>query len=146
MELTTIDACQIAGIPRQRFNEYVAAGDYPCAPATVMGKARRFTVNDTVCLYLFAREIEGRTKAIIAVMIAGAVHRALNDNPNAAACTLAKLSDGRPIALVPADTSISDQFDGAWIVSLTTINLAAVRKVVEAQATEDTEAGEFVAE
>jgi hypothetical protein len=52
-------ACRVAGFEQgetnpDRFNEYVAAGFYECAPPTTPGRARLFTEEDTVALYFFS--------------------------------------------------------------------------------------------
>lgn len=51
-------ACRVAGFPGEagsdRFNEYVSAGHFECAPATVPGRARLFTEDDAVALYYFS--------------------------------------------------------------------------------------------
>lgn len=146
MELTTVDACRIAGIARQRFNEFVASGDYPCAPPTIAGKARSFSLADVVALYVFARELEARTKPINAGVIASFVHAAMIADEQAPTCSYGKLSNGRPFVGVPVGVKLTDKIDGAWILSLTTINLAAVSTVVRAMASNDDETGELVEE
>ena len=57
-KLTTAVACRVAGINRDRFNEYVAAGQYPCAPRTIPGRARLFDPDDMLTLFLFKRLID----------------------------------------------------------------------------------------
>jgi hypothetical protein len=51
-------AARIAGIDRQRFNEAVAAGFYPCAPATLKGASRLFDEDDLIGLFIFGRLTE----------------------------------------------------------------------------------------
>ena len=48
-------ACRIADIDPQRFNEDVAAGDYPCAPSTRSGVSRVFDETDIVGLFIYSR-------------------------------------------------------------------------------------------
>ena len=48
-------AAEIANIDRQRFNEAVAEGFYPCAPSTVPGRARSFGINDLLALKLYGQ-------------------------------------------------------------------------------------------
>lgn len=57
-KLTTAKACEVAGLHRDRFNEYVAAGLYNCAPKTVPGRARLFDPDDMLTLFLFKRFID----------------------------------------------------------------------------------------
>lgn len=45
-------ACEVAFVNKQRFNEAVARGDYPCAPQ-VEGRARVFTARDVFGLWLY---------------------------------------------------------------------------------------------
>ena len=47
-------ACRIAGIDHQRFNEDVAAGEYPHAPVTTAGISRVFDEADIAGLYVYA--------------------------------------------------------------------------------------------
>src|SRR5688500_12546877 len=51
-------ACRIAGIDRDRFNEAVHAGNYPCAPGTARGATRVFSLDDLVSLYVYVRLLE----------------------------------------------------------------------------------------
>lgn len=48
-------ACEFARIDRQQFNEAVASGLYRCAPLTVRGSTRIFSVDDTIALFIFGR-------------------------------------------------------------------------------------------
>lgn len=45
-------ACEVAFVNKQRFNEAVARGDYPCAPR-VEGRTRPFAARDVVGLWLY---------------------------------------------------------------------------------------------
>ena len=54
-KLTTVAACEVAGIDRDRFNEHVAAGNFHCAPKTTAGKARAFDPDDMLALVMFRR-------------------------------------------------------------------------------------------
>jgi hypothetical protein len=54
----TQSACRIAGIDRDRFNEAVAAGNYPCAPKVARGATRVFDEIDLVALFNYGRLIE----------------------------------------------------------------------------------------
>lgn len=50
--MTSTYASEVAFINKQRFNEAVARGDYPCAPK-VEGRARSFTALDVMGLWLY---------------------------------------------------------------------------------------------
>ena len=52
-------ACRIAGIDHQRFNEDVAAGEYPHAPVTTAGVSRVFDEADIAGLYVYAHLTRG---------------------------------------------------------------------------------------
>ena len=51
-------ACRIVNLDRVKFNDAVATGTYPCAPATRSGAARIFTEEDLLPLFFFARLTE----------------------------------------------------------------------------------------
>lgn len=51
-------AMRITRMDRQKFNEAVADGFYPCAPSAVRGSARLFDEDDLVALFYFARLTE----------------------------------------------------------------------------------------
>lgn len=51
-------AVEIAKVDRDRFNEAVAAGHYPCAPRTLRGTTRLFEVEDVVALWVYGRLID----------------------------------------------------------------------------------------
>ncbi len=57
-KLGSASACRIAGIDKQRFNEIVAAGTYPCAPEVKKGASRRFGEDDLVALFIFVRLVD----------------------------------------------------------------------------------------
>jgi len=51
-------ACRIVNLDRVKFNDAVANGVYPCAPATRSGSARVFTEEELLPLFFFARLTE----------------------------------------------------------------------------------------
>ena len=51
---TTVAACRIAGFDRQRLNDDIASGIYPCAPHGRAGVARTFDHDDLVGLHIYA--------------------------------------------------------------------------------------------
>lgn len=51
----TLVACRWIGVPRERFNEAVAAKLYPCAPATGAGQARILEYADLIGMDAFFR-------------------------------------------------------------------------------------------
>lgn len=54
----TKQACRIADIHRDRFNEAVAAGNYPCAPKVLRGSTRVFDEDDLIVLFFYGRMLE----------------------------------------------------------------------------------------
>jgi hypothetical protein len=48
-------ACRLASVDKNRFNEAVARGDYPCAPQTEPGMTREFTIADTIALFCWGQ-------------------------------------------------------------------------------------------
>lgn len=59
LKFRTKAACRIAGIDPQRFNEDVAAGEYPHAPATTAGVSRVFDEADIAGLFVYAHLTRG---------------------------------------------------------------------------------------
>ncbi len=87
--LTTVTACRVANIDRQRFNEYVASGDYPCAPDTVSGRSRLFDESNMVALFAFGRLIEAGMKPFFAGMLACKILANVKAQPNEDVITFA---------------------------------------------------------
>ncbi|AWM88626.1 hypothetical protein [Microvirga sp. 17 mud 1-3] len=58
LKARTALATDLAFVNRQRFNEAVAEGFYPCAPKTVRGSTRLFDVNDIVTLRIYGRLLD----------------------------------------------------------------------------------------
>lgn len=50
---STVRAAEIVRMDRQRLNEDIASGIYPCAPATRAGKGRVWDENDLIALRLY---------------------------------------------------------------------------------------------
>ena len=83
VSLTTVAACQVAGINRDRFNEFVAIGDYRGAPPTVAGRARVFSADDILGLVIFRDLMAGGMTAWAAGRISYAVVEVAKENPSA---------------------------------------------------------------
>ena len=130
--LTTKPACRVAGIDRDRFNEFVAAGDYDCAPATIPGRARLFDANALLSLVLFRQLMERGFPAKLAGHIACTVGRAAAENPEADEIVYYQLQVGTAIALrVDSTLNISDQVSGLGIAWRMGHNVAWLRRIVE---------------
>ncbi|CAN0602775.1 unnamed protein product, partial [Ectocarpus sp. 12 AP-2014] len=76
-------ACLVAGIEKQRFNEAVAHGRYPCAPEVPKGGIRTFREDDVVALYIYARLVDQRYPPSLAGQIACAARTKLDEFPDA---------------------------------------------------------------
>lgn len=63
-------AMEIAGLNPLRFNEYVAAGSYRCAPRTDPGKPRRFREPDLIGLWWFNKMLTEGVSAVRAGEVA----------------------------------------------------------------------------
>jgi len=81
IKLTAKAACRVAGIDRDRFNEHVASGAYPCAPNTVPGRSRLFDPDDMLALRLFQDLLDDGYNAKRAGAIACTVGNAARRNP-----------------------------------------------------------------
>lgn len=84
-KLTTVVACRVAGIDRDRFNEHVAAGRFPCAPDTSKGRVRLFDPNDMIALSLFSELLKDEMPAHVAGHMACEVAAAARQYPEARA-------------------------------------------------------------
>ena len=71
-------ACKIVQLDRLKFNDAVASGIYPCAPATMPGSARIFDEESLLPLYFFARLTEFGLTAAAAGRIACEMAAAAN--------------------------------------------------------------------
>lgn len=76
-------ACRAARIDKQRFNEAVAAGRYPCAPPVKKGGTRSFTEDDVIALFVYARLVEQDMGTRVAGEIACSLREKLNQEPTA---------------------------------------------------------------
>jgi hypothetical protein len=83
MNVTTSWAVSMARVSRVKFNEAVADGYYPCAPATEEGIAREFEDLDLVVLSIFGRLIELGIPGRRAANLACEAKAILDAHPNA---------------------------------------------------------------
>lgn len=136
-KLTIKAACRVARIDRDRFNEHVAAGRFPCAPETVPGRARLFDPDDMIALWLFRELMEDGFDASRAGAIACAVANAARQNPTARA--IAFVQDyftppgGRayPSDQVPAAAEWDKvTFGGTDIRKVTTFRIGKLREMI----------------
>ena len=135
-KLTTMAACRVARIDRDRFNEHVAAGRFTCAPATVAGRARLFDPDDMIALWQFRELMEDGFDAVRAGRIACTVAGAARDNPDAEAVTYVyDYFDGHGTAFaadaVPDASEWNNVlFSGTDIRKTMTFNIGKLRKMI----------------
>ena len=110
-------ACRIAGIDPQRFNEDVAAGEYPCAPMTTAGKSRVFDEADIAGLFVYVHLTRGhepyRYGKKLAAKYACGVIRALREGTRTdrGRVDFPFVSDDDHIV---ADSAAPPQFETLW--------------------------------
>ncbi|HYD32099.1 MAG TPA: hypothetical protein VEB64_14760 [Azospirillaceae bacterium] len=136
-KLTTMAACRVARIDRDRFNEHVAAGRFPCAPNTVPGRARLFDPDDMIALWLFRELMDDGFEAAKAGVIACAVANAAKQHPEARAISYVEdyfvPPTGRayPSDQVPAASEWDRVlFSGTDIRKVTTFRVGKLRELI----------------
>lgn len=135
-KLTTTAACRIARIDRDRFNEHVAAGRFPCAPATVPGRARLFDPDAMIALWLFRELMDDGFNAEHAGRIACAVAEAARHNPQARAISYVQDYFGSRGYALPADEVPahsewdSTPINGTDIRKVTTFRIGKLRDMI----------------
>ena len=138
-KLTVKAACKVAGIDRDRFNEHVAAGRFPCAPATVPGRTRLFDPDDMIALRLFRELMDDGFGAERAGRIACEVARAAKKNPTATAIAYVEdyfvppSGNAFPADEVPPASEWARViFSGTDIRKVTTFNIGKMREMIAA--------------
>jgi len=91
----TTTACEIARIDRDRFNEAVARGTYPCAPEVVAGASRIFDFNDLAALVYYGQLLTLEYPPRMAGALACAVLKAQRQNPDAPFVYIRQMPDGK---------------------------------------------------
>jgi hypothetical protein len=135
-KLTTIAACRVAQINRDRFNEHVASGAFPCAPDTVPGRARLFDPDAMIGLYLFRELMDDGFNADRAGKIACAVAGAAKNNPKARSISYVQSyfgsgGDAFPSEQVPAAEDWDGVlFSGTDIRKVTTFRIGKLREMI----------------
>lgn len=94
-------AAEIANIDRQRFNEAVAEGFYPCAPKTVAGRARTFGLDDLLALKLYGEMLREGVTPRHAGSTACEFLAFLRCNPGADKALHVRSQMGSPVWLLP---------------------------------------------
>lgn len=134
--LSTKYACRIARLDRQRFNEFVAAGHFPCAPETIPGRARYFDPDDMVTLWLFRELMEDGYNPAMAGHIACVVGHAARQNPTARAISFVRNYFGwGGTAMASEAIPSASEWDnailgGTDIRSVTTFRIGKLREMI----------------
>lgn len=134
--LTTKAACRVARIEPQKLNESISRGDYPCAPATVAGRARSFDPDDMIGLWYFREFLDDGYSAKRAGALACTIMEAAKAYPEARTLTLVlDYFYGRanvfPTDQVPtADTWDEVTFSGSDIRETRTYRIGKTRDMI----------------
>lgn len=135
-KLTTIAACRVAGLNRDRFNEHVAAGHFGCAPQTVAGRARLFDPDDMIALVLFRELMEDGLDARAAGRIACEVAASAKEKPHAKNISYIEPSFGGRGSACPTEELASPSewsgmvYSGREIRKVTTFRVDRLRRLI----------------
>ncbi|WP_343343383.1 MerR family transcriptional regulator [Sphingomicrobium sp. XHP0239] len=141
--VSTAIACRIVGLNRDRLNEYIAAGQYACAPATVPGRARLFDPDDLLTLMLFKRLMGDGYTVEGAGRIACAIGNLAKVHPDARAISYVESYIGSGHAMLSHDVPAADEWDdvllsGTDIRKVTTFRIGKERDMVAHYIDEET--------
>lgn len=148
LKLTTKRACRAIGMNRDRFNEHVAAGNFPCAPDTIAGRARYFDQHDMLALALFKMNLDDGYPADRAGHVACAVAKLAAASPNEDVIAYVQNFVGMKRAILASEmTAVEHWQDKIWSGStlrkVELFNVAEQRKrVLEAMVEEANMIGE----
>lgn len=132
IRVRTGTAVKIAGIDRDRFNEAVSAGRYPCAPKTQAGSARVFDTDDMVALVIYGHALKMGFDLTTAGETACLVRNALGQNPNMNVASYRGFGDGQRVVSVPIDQPVFTHLDGiGYAVSAQVWQIATIRTYIE---------------
>jgi hypothetical protein len=139
--LTTVAACRVAGLHRDRFNEHVAAGNFDCAPKTVAGRGRLFDKDAVLALSLFKRNLDDGMNAERAGAIACAVAQAAAQYPDERAVGYLETFIGLAVALPASQLADPNTWSaaggegvvnsGTTIRKVTVFNVAHLRALID---------------
>lgn len=133
-KLTTMAACRVATIDRDRFNEHVAAGHFPCAPSTIPGRARLFEPDDMIGLWLFRELMDDGINAARAGAMACEVSRAARLYPDAKAIAYVQTYRNGGVAIPAEKVPFSDLDDyyitGTDVRKVTVFRISKLRQLI----------------
>ena len=142
-KVSTSIACRIVGLNRDRFNEYIAAGHYGCAPSTVPGRTRLFGPDDLLTLMLFKRLMDDGYTVEAAGKIACAIGTVAQCYPEARAVSYVETYIGSGTAMLTKDVPPAEDWDtvtisGCDIRKVTTFRIGKERDLVAHYTDEET--------
>lgn len=114
LKARTALAAQIARVNRQRLNEAIAEGFYPCAPDTVSGASRVFDVNDIVALRVYGHLLDEGVSPRFAGPMSCNLRDLLREHPAAERVVYVKDSFGSGMWLRLEDFDRDDEFAPSW--------------------------------
>jgi hypothetical protein len=136
-------ACRIAEVNPARLNEDIAAGDYPCPPDTIPGRARYFSRHSLVSLVLYQQlQNQGYHKKA-AGYIACSVGAAAQEFPDSPAIAYVQRRGTHKGIAMPSDKATAPE---TWAheamapyhaSNINTFNIAVIRAYLEHQIEEE---------
>jgi hypothetical protein len=136
-------ACRIARIDRDRFNEAVHAGNYPCAPAVLKGSTRIFDPEDLLSLYIYARLLEEAVAPKNAGELACLIGEQARMHPGEARIHIARAASGTRWILPGSKANdAADQMLGRRnmvepLISIKIFHIANIRKIIQLEIEEE---------
>jgi hypothetical protein len=133
------NACRIADIDRDRFNEAVAAGNYNCAPPVQRGSTRVFDEDDLIALFAYGRMLEDGYPPKLAGRLACLVRGCLGDaNAEEDIIVLFRTSTGMLRAWAGSHQKTPrGKFAGSPVIWRLSFDVANIRKFVRREAEEE---------
>lgn len=127
-------ACEVAFVNKQRFNEAVARGDYPCAPR-VDGRTRIFTARDVFGLWLYGHLTDEGLPPAKAGDLACQLVEVMRHHPNLEEVALVRDAFRRRHVCAPADIESLIKFtlDGSRPIGIETLDLRPVHQNIAYQ-------------
>lgn len=99
--LSAPDVCRLANVDRNRLNEAIARGDYPCAPETVPGARRLFGEADFIALATYGALTNRGIPPRLAGGVACRVRETVEQSTDAKLVALIWETNGLPYTVTP---------------------------------------------
>lgn len=127
-------ACEVAFVNKQRFNEAVARGDYPCAPA-VAGRTRIFAARDVVGLWLYGHLTDEGIPPAKAGELACQLVEVMRRRPDLEEVALVRDAFRRRHVVAPDEINslVQMTLGGSIPIGIETIDLRQVRANIDHQ-------------